>query len=406
MRPTWAEVSLSALQHNFRTIQDFVDPLALVCAVVKADAYGHGAAECSRALQQVGCGWFGVTSPDEGLQLRSEGITGRILLMSGFWRGEEEAIIEHNLTPAVWDWSQIELLEAAAHKRCGGRKPAARVPVHLKVDTGMGRLGLGVSEIGAFATTIKAAKHVFLEGMFTHLASAEILGAPDTEAQVGRFEDAVSAAIQNGLTPTFCHMANSAAIASRDGTWRNMVRPGIALYGYFLPFTSAATGTLEEALELPVKPVLTWKTRIHSVRNFPARSPIGYNAAYVTAAPARIAVLPVGYADGFNRQLSSRGRVIVRHEYAPIVGNVSMDMTTIDVTGITGVDVGDEVILIGSSEERRVTAWEQALPGILELYAEGARRHITAWEHANICHTIPYEILCNISRRVPRKYVE
>ncbi len=384
MRPTWAEVSLSALQHNYRCIEDFVDPLALVCAVVKADAYGHGAVECARALQQVGCGWFGVSSPDEGLVLRSQGITGRILLMSGFWRGDEIAIVEHDLTPAVWDWNHIELLEAAAHRCYGGRLRTPRVPVHLKVDTGMGRLGLPVSEIAPFAATIRSAEYVYLEGLFTHLASAEVMGAPDTEAQISRFEDAISAVIENGLSPTFCHMANSAAIVSRDATWRSLVRPGISLYGYYLPFISATTRKPESVFELPIKPVLTWKTRIHAIRDFPAKSPIGYNAGYITSAPARIAVLPVGYADGLSRHLSSRGRVIVRNDYAPIVGNVSMDMTMIDVTGIPGVDVGDEVVLLGTSGERC----------------------ISAWEHANLAHTIPYETLCNISKRVPRKYVE
>jgi alanine racemase len=384
MRPTWAEVSLSALQHNYRVIEDFVDPLALVCAVVKADAYGHGSVECARALQQAGCGWFGVSSPDEGLLLRSQGITGRILLMSGFWRGDEVAIVEHDLTAAVWDWSHIELLEAAAHKCYGGRLRTPRVPVHLKVDTGMGRLGLPVSEIGHFASTLHSAEYVFLEGLFTHLASAEVVGAPDTEAQMSRFEDAVSAVIENGLSPIFCHMANSAAIVSRDTTWRSLVRPGISLYGYYLPFTSAVNGKPADVFELPVTPVLTWKTRVHAIRDFPAKSPIGYNAAYITPTPARIAVLPVGYADGLSRHLSSRGRVLVRNHYASIVGNVSMDMTTIDVSGIPGVDIGDEVVLLGTSGERS----------------------ISAWEHANLAHTIPYETLCNISRRVPRKYVE
>jgi len=156
------------------------------------------------------------------------------------------------------------------------------------------------------------------------------------------------------------------------------------LYGYYLPFTSAITRKPESVFELPIKPVLTWKTRIHAIRGFPAKSPIGYNAAYITAAPARIAVLPVGYADGLSRHLSSRGRVIVRNDCAPIVGNISMDMTMVDVTGIPGVDVGDEVVLLGTSGERC----------------------ISAWEHANLAHTIPYETLCNISKRVPRKYVE
>ena len=382
MRPTWAEVSLSALQSNFRVIQGHVGPKVTVCAVVKGDAYGHGAVECARALEQAGCTWFGVSSIDEGMQLRTCGIRGRILLMSGFWPGDEAALVEHKLTPAAWDWGQIELLEEAVHRQAGGK--TSPVAIHLKIDTGMGRLGLSVAELRSLATSIKAAQHVLLEGVFTHLAAAEVVGSPTVDAQVKRFDDAVSAITEAGLSPAYYHIANSSAIASRRETWKNMVRPGISLYGYYLPFTSAVTGAPDASLELPVEPVLTWKTRILAVRDFPARSPIGYNGAYITPTPARIAVLPVGYADGLNRLLSSQGRVIVRNQHAPMVGNVSMDMTMIDVTGVPGADVGDEVIVLGSSGERR----------------------ISAWEHAGLAHTIPYETLCNISKRVPRRYLE
>ena len=382
MRPTWAEISLTALRNNFRTIQDYVAPEAAVCCVVKADAYGHGAAECARALEQEGALWFGVSSTDEGVCLRRSGISGRILLMSGFWRGEEEAIVEHDLTAAVWDWNHIELLEEAARKfHRGSGHP---VPVHLKVDTGMARLGLNTPEVASFAEVLKNAEHVTLEGMFTHFASAEVLDAPDTEAQIARFEDAVRAIREHDLAPPYLHLANSAAIVTRSNSWKNMVRPGLSLYGYYLPFTSVVGGAPDQSLELPVKPVLAWKTRVLAVRDVAEHQPISYNGSYVTPAPARIAVLPVGYADGLSRHLSSRGRVIVRNDYAAIVGTVTMDMTMIDVTGIAGVDVGDEVTLIGSC----------------------GRRSISAWEHASLAATIPYEILCGISKRVPRKYVE
>jgi len=380
MRPTWAEISLTALQHNFRTVQDYVAPGATVCAIVKADAYGHGAVECARALEEEGALWFGVSSADEGMALREGGVSGRILLASGFWRGEEEAIIKHDLTPAVWDWDHIELLEEAALKLHRGTDHP--VPVHLKVDTGMARLGIAPTEVASFAETIKSAQHVVLEGVFTHLASAEVIDAPDGEAQLFRFQDAIAAIRETGLSPVYLHMANSAAIVARHNAWMNMVRPGISLYGYYLPFTSVISGTPDQSHELPVKPVLTWKTRILAVRDVPERQPISYNGAYVTQAPAKIAVLPVGYADGLDRHLSSRGRVIVRNDYAAIVGTVTMDMTMIDITGIPGADVGEEVILIGSSE----------------------RRSISAWEHASLASTIPYEVLCGISKRVPRRY--
>jgi alanine racemase len=186
------------------------------------------------------------------------------------------------------------------------------------------------------------------------------------------------------LAPAYHHMANSAAIATRERSWKNMVRPGLSLYGYYLPSTSIVTGIPDHSHDLPVIPVLSWKTRIIAVREVSANQSVGYNGAYVTQAPARLAVLPVGYADGFNRHLSSRGRVIVRSDYARVVGNVSMDLTIIDVTGMPGVDVGDEVILIGESGSKK----------------------ITAWDHASHSQTIPYEVLCGISARVPRVYTD
>ncbi len=380
-RPTWAEISLTALQHNFATIRGYVAPEATVCAVVKADAYGHGAEECALAMQSEGAKWFGVTCTDEGIALRKAGITGRILLLSGFWRGEEEPVLEHNLTPAIWDWNHVELLEGAAEKM--DRAPQS-VPVHLKVETGMGRLGVSPGDLPAMVQVLRGANFVMLEGLFTHLASSEVIDAPDVDAQLERFDEAVEAVLAGGLSPIYYHVANSAAIATRQRAWKNMVRPGISLYGYYLPFMSVVSGTPDSSQELPVKPVLSWKTRIISIRDVGAHQPIGYNGGYVTQAPARLAVIPVGYADGLSRHLSNRGRVIVRNDYANMVGNVSMDLTIIDVTGIPGVEVGAEVILIG----------------------ETANRKITAWEHASHSGTIPYEVLCAISKRVRRVYVD
>jgi alanine racemase len=375
-RPTWAEVSLETLRQNFRCVQQHVGGGVTVCAVVKADAYGHGATECARALEREGTKWFGVTTTDEGVTLRTAGIRGRILLMTGFWRGEEEEVVRQNLTPTVWEPWQIELLNQGAVRRGG-----APQPVHLKVDTGMSRLGVMLGELQALCGKIKAATHVSLEGIATHLASSEVLDAPDVTLQIGRFEEALRTVQQSGLAPALIHMANSGAIVSRRETWKNMVRPGISLYGYSMPFQRAGK-TVDDLPQLPVKPVLSWKTRVLSLKAVGANQALGYNGRYVTKAPARIAVLPVGYADGLSRQLSSRGRVIVRGQEAPIVGNISMDLTLVDVTAVPGVEVGDEVILIGSS---------------------GALR-VTAWDHARLASTIPYEILCGISKRVPRKY--
>jgi alanine racemase len=221
-----------------------------------------------------------------------------------------------------------------------------------------------------------------LEGLSTHLASSEIMDAPSVAEQERIFDSARRMVREAGMEPAFVHMANTGAVISRRETWNSMVRPGVALYGYYLPFQRAGREVSGGTLRLPVKPVLTWKTRILSLRDFSANQPLGYGATYVTKAPAHVAVLPVGYADGYNRQLSNRGRVIVREHYAPIVGRISMDLTLADVTGIPGIAVGDEVILLGAGEGLSVDALE----------------------HADLANSTPYEILCNISKRVPRKY--
>jgi alanine racemase len=376
-RPTWAEVSLVTLRQNFRTVQKHVGKAVTVCAVVKADAYGHGATECARALEAEGAGWLGVTSLDEAIPLRDAGIHSNILLMTGFWRGEEGEIVRLRLSPTVWEPWQIETLESAA-----AMAGVARHAVHLKVDTGMGRLGVAMDGLPAVLAALKLAKHLVLEGLSTHLASSEIMDAPSVQEQERRFEEAQRMVRQAGLDPALVHVANTSAIISRREAWNNMVRPGVALYGYYLPFQRAGREVSGGTLRLPVKPVLTWKTRILSMRDFAANQPLGYGGTYVTKAPAHVAVLPVGYADGYNRQLSNRGRVIVRDHYAPIVGSISMDLTLVDVTGIPGVAVGDEVILLGTCDGLSVDALE----------------------HARLANSSPYEILCNISKRVPRRY--
>ena len=377
-RPTWADVSLTTLRQNFRTVQKHVGKGVTVCAVVKADAYGHGAVECSHALEAEGAKWLGVTSLDEAIPLHEAGIQSNILLMTGFWRGEENEIVRLKLTPTVWERWQIESLDKAA-----AALGVAQHPVHLKIDTGMGRLGVTVEHLPEVLKALANARHLVLEGLSTHLASSEIMDAPSVAEQQQNFGTAQNMVRQAGLNPKFVHMANTGAVVSRHDTWNTMVRPGVALYGYYLPFQRAGRTVSGGTLRLPVKPILTWKTRILSLRDFGANHALGYNGTYITKAPANVAVLPVGYADGFNRQLSNRGRVIVRDHYAPIVGQISMDLTLVDVTGIPGVAVGDEVILLGAADGLSVDALE----------------------HASLANSTPYEVLCNISKRVPRRYV-
>ena len=376
-RPTWAEVSLGTLRQNFRAVQRHISPAVQVCAIVKADAYGHGAVECARALEEEGARWFGVTSLDEAIPLREAGINGRVLLMTGFWRGEEEEIIRLGLTPTIWETGQIEWFEKAATAL-----GVSKYPIHLKVDTGMGRLGVAPEDLPRICSALKASSHLVLEGLSTHLASSEVLDEPSVAVQLKSFAEVRNFLRIEGFNPPLIHAANTGAVISRPESWNTMVRPGIALYGYYMPFERAGREVSGTGLRLAVKPVLTRKTRILSLRDMRANQALGYGGIYVTKAPARIAVLPVGYADGLNRKISSQGRVIVGEHYAPIVGRISMDLTLADVTGLPGVSVGDEVILLGTTDGLSVDARE----------------------HASLSDTILYEILCGISKRVPRKY--
>jgi len=379
-RPNWAEVSLSALRHNFRALQRHVGVAVTICAVVKCDAYGHGSEACALALEQESAGWFGVTSTDEGVALRDAGVRSRILILVGAFRGEEEDALRYGLTPTV---SRIEDVEAIAQTaaRLGLRDP---VPVHLKLDTGMARLGLSLSELINFTTRVKMLPQVHVEGVFSHLASAEVLDAADAECQQLRFREALRTLGDHGLRPPLCHLANSSATLGRPGARYNFVRPGMAIYGYELPLLHRDGTSARDYRPLGLIPAMSWKTRVLSLRDVPAGQALGYNGAFVTPAPARIAVIAAGYGDGLYRRLSPGGYVLLRGQRAPMLGRISMDLTIVDVTRIPGVEIGDEVVLIGRSGDEQ----------------------ITAVDHARWSGTIPYEILCNLSERVVRQHVE
>jgi alanine racemase len=230
---------------------------------------------------------------------------------------------------------------------------------------------------------IRRSPRVALEGLFTHFASSEVLDAPDVHRQMQRFDEALGIVKDHGLSPVLCHMDNTGGVLAQPASWKNMVRPGLALYGYALPLLRGGRPS-PDGISLNLEPVLSWRTRIVSIKELPAGQALGYGGTFVTKMPSRIAVLPVGYADGYNRELSNQGRVVVRGRYAPVVGKISMDLTLIDVTAIVGADVDDEVILLGTNGDATVSAVELA----------------------ELCHTIPYEILCGISKRVPRNYVD
>jgi alanine racemase len=375
-RPNWAEISLSALAENYRVVAHHIGQGVTPCCVIKCDAYGHGVIESARALEKAGAVWLGVTSTEEGTAVREAGVRLPILVMTGFWRGEEEALLRHDLTPAIATGEHVEAIERAAATFGIARK----VRVHLKVDTGMSRLGVSLAELPALAARIAASPAIDLQGVCSHLVESEVLDSPMVETQRAAFERAIAILGAAGIYPKYRHLANTAATVARPDTWNNMVRPGLALYGYNLH--CEGPGAAEAAL--PVRPVLTWKTRIIALRDIDPGTAVGYNQRWRAARPTRLAVIPVGYGDGFNRMLSKGGKVILHDQYAIIAGNISMDLTMIDATDIPQAAIGDEVLLIGRSPHCSIGADDQA----------------------RLAGTIVYEILCGLSPRVPRVYVE
>lgn len=349
--PVWAEVSHSALLENFRTIRRHVGPQRKVLAIVKADAYGHGMVPIARTLQRAGVEYLGVTSTLEGLQLRESGIRCPLLLLTGMWPGEESNVLRAGLTPAVTDVWQLPLLDRAAAKLLRSAKKSARrrdprIPFHLKVDTGMNRLGVLPRDIPQFIAAYGDCRHLRLEGTFTHFAQAEVFTNQVTEEQQRLLESAAAELRAAGIDPGLIHLANSAGIASRPATWADMVRPGALLYGYHQWYVPPEIrGEMQK--KLPLRPVMSLRARVLSVKEVPAGAGVGYNWKFVTERPSRVAVLSAGYAEGVVRLLTNRGKVILRGQCAPIIGIVSMDVAMADVTALPEVQPGDIATFIG-----------------------------------------------------------
>src|SRR6202163_215981 len=385
-RPIWAEVSLGALTHNLRAIREHVNPAGArgprrkILAVIKSNAYGHGIVPVARALSKARADWFGVTCSAEGAELRESGIREPVLILTGFWAGEEKRILDNHLTPAIMSADQLRLLEKAASRPRKSRK--GPVDFHLKIDTGMNRLGIPPSQVPAFARALADCPHLCLAGTFTHIASSEVFTTEQTDEQERTFDAALACMRSLGLDPGIVHMANSAAIVSRPSTWRDMVRPGAILYGYHQFFEPSELNPEMEA-KLPVRPVLSFRARIISIRDLPVGARVGYNARWTAREPSRVAVLSAGYADGLVRVLSNKGRVIVRGQLAPIIGTVSMDLTAADVTSISSVRIGDIATIYGTDG-----GTTQSVPDV-----------------AKMAGTASAELLCALGKRVPRFYL-
>ena len=388
-RPVWAEVSTAALTHNLRAIRAFVNPPEdkrktprLVLSIVKGNGYGHGGPQVAKILEKASSDWFGVTSSTEGVEVRKAGVRKPILVLTSFWPGEEAALVKHDLTPVVHRCEQLEALDRAAGRSRSG-KPLS---FHLKIDTGMNRLGIPLEDIECFAQKYAKCRHLQLGGVMTHFASSEAF-APSAQSQQTREQEehffvALDRLRGFGIDPGIVHLANSAAIASRPETWADMVRPGVILYGYH-PGYDPIEQRSEAERALPLKPVMSLRTRIISLRSVPAGTGVGYGAKYVTQRPSVIGVLAAGYGDGIHRSLGNRGSVMVRGKLAPIVGIVSMDVTMVDVTEIEGVELGEVCTIYGTDGEH-VLAANQVARGI---------------------NTVTSDLLCAVSHRVPRLYV-
>jgi alanine racemase len=364
LRPTRAEVLLDAIGHNFRVVREAAHGRK-VLAVVKADAYGHGVVPVARRLQDEGVDGFGVALAEEGIELREAGIDRAILVLNGINGGAHREIIAAALTPVLYDIDEARAFQAVADGR--------PIDVHLKVDTGMGRLGVPLVELTEFLRALRAFPAIRIAGLMTHLSTADDDPVYVAE-QLRGFKLAQGLVRRFGHEPVVLHAANSAALFRHPETHFDWVRPGISLYGY--------AGA--DSVDVPLRPAMRWRTEVLRVRTLHISESAGYGRSFVATRDTRLATIPIGYGDGLLRSASNRGHVLIRGVHCPIVGNIAMDLTTVDASAIPDVAVGDEALLLGEQQ--------------------GAV--LDAGDLAAAARTIPYEVLTNVSRRVPRVYLD
>lgn len=370
-RPTWAEINLANLAFNLQSVKAFIGYGVKYMAVVKADAYGHGAIECAKKLEQENIDWFGVAIPEEGAELRRAGIRKPILCFGGFWHGQEDLLLDYRITPVIFRLDLAEKLDAAA------RQKNVVADVHVKVDTGMNRVGVRHDEFNEFAKNLLNFKNLRVDGVMTHFANADDSSQNDfTNLQIARFKTAVGILREKGFDPTYTDLANSPGAVAHPAARNNMVRLGGILYGL-------GDDVLPANVEKPkLKPVLSLKSQINLLKKVRKGETVGYARTFTTERDSLIATIPIGYHDGLPRAVSNRAKAIINGHFAPIVGRVSMDWTILDVTDVPGINVGDEAILIGVKDDLRIKA---------EALAAQA-------------NTISYELTCGINQRVTKIY--
>lgn len=393
-RPCRVEIRTGALQQNYRLLAGLADPHAELLAIVKADAYGHSLALCAPAVVAAGARWLGVTSVEEGMIARAAcpptQNEPRILVIAGVFPGQGAALIEHRLTPVVWETWQLDELETAA--RAAALGPGS-LPIHIEIDTGMSRQGVAPESLPAILARISPASPFRLEGVMTHLFAADEADGRVTDAQLARVDEMLGHISSAGLFGEWLNVGNSAALlagqartiadlAGRHGM-KALVRPGLALYGLVPDFDPDFAGPPPATLTAArarLQPVLTWKTQVVSLRAVPPGAVVGYNGTFVATEPMRLALVAAGYGDGLTRNLGNRFSLLVRGERAPLVGRISMDQAVLDVTEIPAVQPGDEVVILGAQDGQT----------------------ISAFDHASAAGTIPWEIFTRIAPRVPR----
>jgi len=371
MRPTFARIDLRNLASNFRSCRGFIGSELKYMAVVKANAYGHGAVECARTLEAEGIDWFGVALIEEARELRDADIKKPILCLGGIFSGYESKCLELGVTPVVFS------LESARRFDDAARNAGVDANVHIKIDTGMGRLGIRWDEIGRFIRELKTLRSLHIEGLMTHLAAADDPRENEfTQTQVQRFETVVGHFESAGIHPEIVDLANSPAAVAHPRSRGQMVRLGGVLYGL-------AGDVLAPGVPKPeLKPVMSLHSSVADVKRIPKGESVGYGRTFTFERDATIALVPIGYQDGYRRSLSNQAKVIIRGHFAPVVGRISMDWTIVDVTNVPHASIGDEVTLIGSNNELSISSEDLA---------------------AFVC-TISYEITCGIGQRVPRVY--
>ena len=365
-RPTICGIDHEALRSNLRQIRDKVGSRVKILCMVKANGYGHGATEISPTLARAGADAFGVATLEEAVQLREAGIQAPLIVLAGVFPAQLDTFVEYKLTPVVHDLISLKALDRESSRR------QVQLKVHLKVDTGMGRLGFLAAEADQWIAAIKQAESLHIQGVFSHFSHAESVQGDYTQKQLEIFKRVLGQLRSAGVIPDLVHLANSAATITLPAAYFDMVRPGLMLYGVY------PSPNMKEQINL--KPVLSWKTKILQLKNVPSGTSVSYGQTYVTERESLIATLPMGYADGYPRFLSNRGEALVRGQRARIAGRVCMDLTMIDVTDIRNVRQGDEVVLLGRQGGAEISADE-----------------IAAW-----ANTISYEILTSIGTRVPR----